>query len=171
MCSKVIRPGLADSVWLRTCYNANSHSAYMQMTARAIYSKPCGISLNMILDDENLYNYGIRWGRIFKRMPMLGDRSTHHFESVPVENYKPPFEGLPLYHVTLLYVVDEEAIEQDLVKIKWLSNPERLLWENRIKPQDVSRMRDALDRGGYLGELIAEHAGEEKMSLGAVLSW
>ncbi|KAI1762171.1 hypothetical protein GGR53DRAFT_468565 [Hypoxylon sp. FL1150] len=171
--SKVVCRGLVDPIWLRTYYAANLDPTYRDMANRATHLDRCGVDNGMILDDSSLYEYGEYWSRIFERIPMLLDRVTDYdyANESSISECTTPLEIIPLDAVMVICVVDKNAIEEDLVKIKWLDRLGECIWSNKIKPEDVPRMRDTLRHGGYLGGLLADHAGTEKGASGAVLSW
>lgn len=56
--------------------------------------------------------------------------------------------------VNILYVVDEEALQEQLVKMKWLYWRGKSVWECKIRPESMASMAGALANGLLLYDFV-----------------
>lgn len=164
-----IQPALEDPVWLRTCYNPDLDQAYKELVDDAELSEGYSIAdRTAVLDDSSLYNFGSDWDKILTRIPSLCDFVTgsvsedydHWEEYEEGESNMSEFERLSGRVHTVVYVVDEDAIKEGLVKIMWLDSHGNCLWDNKMKPNGLTTLRRGLMGGGSLCEMV-ERSGED----------
>ncbi|KAF2711238.1 hypothetical protein K504DRAFT_466259 [Pleomassaria siparia CBS 279.74] len=153
-----------DPVWLRTCYASDLAPAYEEMVVHfydEIRDK------RLLLDDETIYgNFGQDWARVFLRLPTLPDTIPYlgdpeiDVESQSIANLiEPPQENseMPLYNAALkeksvIYVMDEEALQTKLLKVYWLDIHGNSVWYNKMLPQEAN----AYESRGAAGERLDE---------------
>ncbi|CAJ2512947.1 Uu.00g010660.m01.CDS01 [Anthostomella pinea] len=136
-----VHSGRNSPVWLRTCYLPE---------------------LAVILDDEALYApLAEDWSRILLRVPVIPDtgrysygeeviEDLHDFDERPGpgEEFKLPLYEAALKERTMLYLIDEEALREKLIKILWLDIHGSCVWENRLRPDERLEFRGRMFEGG-----------------------
>jgi hypothetical protein len=103
-----------------------------------------------ILDNEDLYGIlGSDLEGLFLRMPLLPDADGYPAcegeDDNKVELFGEPPEDetmLPLYNAMIketlvIYVLDEEALQKKMVKLKWFDIGGNSVWWNWIEPWDT----------------------------------
>ncbi|KAI0516869.1 hypothetical protein F5B22DRAFT_646603 [Xylaria bambusicola] len=96
------------------------------------------------------------------------------------EYYDPPGEGeefkMPLYEAklkekTMMFLIDEEALRDNLIKVLWLDIHGACVWDNRLPPDDMLAFKGRMFDGGSLADLSEEFEDDEEMyERGAVLN-
>ncbi|UKZ77724.1 hypothetical protein TrVFT333_005448 [Trichoderma virens FT-333] len=162
-------------VFVRTCYREDLNEAYETLIDRdaiAEYGE---------LNDRTLYD-GCNWSQILQRIPLLVDTPRMSvLEDAADWDYRhqqdPPTHELPIESLeqadrddhTLLYVADEEALLERLVKIKWLGLHGQCIWENKIVPGALQSFSGALADGQSLQELVEYFLGQGESQKGGTL--
>jgi hypothetical protein len=116
----------------------------------------------IVLDDESLYcRYGDDWTKVFLRLPQLPDTVIYYNDGHPENDetqlpISPPNDeaSLPLYNAVMKcksfhYLVDEEALQEKLVKVHFLDIHGHSVWYNRIRPEHIQDF-EAGPCGGHL---------------------
>jgi hypothetical protein len=105
--------------------------------------------VNAVLDDVKLYGCydGGDWSRVLVRIPELCDVIRYPSEEVYEEMQSEleelfeegctEMEKLDMTVVTRVYLVDAEALEEELVKVLWLDCHGECVWHNTIKADDI----------------------------------
>ncbi|RHZ63586.1 uncharacterized protein CDV56_104769 [Aspergillus thermomutatus] len=148
-----------QTVWLRTCYDADLVSKYEELKWRSEVPGE-GVSENKILDDPALYNFNDgsedSWRQVIVRVPgitdfhgiidMNGDGSDLQYKSGQNDEYmvaqaeeesKEVWRDLARAQLRIqagLYLLDREAIESGVIKILWLDEHGNIAWDNRLDP-------------------------------------
>ena len=169
-------------MFLRTCYAPRLDSAYQSLANRCVIADSYGVDPDMVLDDAELYEFGNSWDRILTRIPMLPDVnqwSTEEdylvSESLGSHGDNEDDDEIQLQRaseitVMVLYVIDEEAIYEDLVKIKWLGSHGQCVWENKIAPASLADFRGSLMGGTQPAEAVESYgSGENPTARNAIL--
>ncbi|KAF1851965.1 uncharacterized protein K460DRAFT_413453 [Cucurbitaria berberidis CBS 394.84] len=176
---------LNEPVWIRTCYASDLSNAYEEM-GNAGLRYPENIDRFLLLDDEALYsNPDKDWSRVFLRLPLLPDAGTYlRFNS---ENdkfswgeYGPKNRSfMPLFNASCkdkqaVYLLDEEALRERLVKILYLDVHGNAVWKNKIAPEDIEFFEARYFKGSTLGRIMEKCADLDEPSLlqpGALLEY
>lgn len=114
------------------------------------------------LNDRALYN-GSTVSQILQRIPLLVDTQPMSvIEDAEDWDWRhkqePPTDELPEDSLeradrddcTLLFMVDEEALLEGLVKIKWIGLHGQCIWENKIHPNSLQIFGGVLSDGAGL---------------------
>ncbi|CAO2654310.1 Nn.00g110430.m01.CDS01 [Neocucurbitaria sp. VM-36] len=140
-----LRP--AGPIWLRTCYAPELAKTYEDMDPAQGWGV---IDLGASLNDERLYSFDSAWHLILTRVPSIGD-CDNGIDPDDADLWPPPTEAirLPLFDAGLrataiIYLVDRQALEEQLVTVLWLDCHGECVWWYRIKADDL------LDFSGYL---------------------
>ena len=145
-------------VWIRTCYAPDLEDACQEIFKAAQGE----IGLNLILDDESLYGHFEQdWTRVFLRVPLLLEHALFYNNEDPEDDgtqisFPPPDdeEKLPLYDAvkrcrSFHYLLDEEALREQLVKVQYLDIQGQPVWYNKIRPDQIEYF-EAHPGGGAL---------------------
>lgn len=143
---------------------------------------------SQILDNETLYApLADDWSGVLLRVPAIADTVRYYYETDSVmddvsQYYDPPGEDeefkRPLYEAmlkekTLMFLVDEEALRTNLIKVLWLDIHGTCVWENKLPPDMMLTFRGRMFDGGSLADLtegLDGYVGETSMyESGAVL--
>ncbi|PLN80635.1 hypothetical protein BDW42DRAFT_194304 [Aspergillus taichungensis] len=163
-----------QTVWLRTCYDADVADKYADMKTEAY------VIGDKILDDPTRYALGENWRMVLARMPGItdlwglsvqnGDGTLLKYRSgLDDEEIRAQYERIEdpdarllalkgLEFQALLFLVDREAIETGLVKLFWLDEYGCIAWENRVAPARMYQLAGALLGATSLGELTQGNA-------------
>ena len=164
-----VHPSLGDPVWLRTCYKPELDEAYEELVDEAELVDGYALTDNpYILDNSSLYDSGSDWMKILSKIPSLCDFISGSVsedydvwdEHEAGEREMSELERISCRFYTVVYVVDEEAIKEHLVKIMWLDSHGNCLWDNKMKPDGLTGMHGALSGGGSLYEMVEEGGGD-----------
>lgn len=150
---------------VRTCYSDNLQDAWEQLRSYCISQTYELFPKGELLDDAQLYDVGERWLEVLIRMPSLVDTiqgmvEEDYEDALPWsdEDYETYEEGsvdrASLECVNMLYVVDEEALREQLVKMKWLDWRGESVWECKIEPKSMASMAGALANGLLLYDFV-----------------
>ncbi|KAF2134919.1 hypothetical protein P153DRAFT_12612 [Dothidotthia symphoricarpi CBS 119687] len=175
-----------NTVWLRTCYSPSLTQKYreIEQTMGARAEVGCLESPDHVLDESSLY--GFRGSdqevldQLLLRIPCLtdahgvvdeyGDGSLLLYGSgqndpgaIKHAEEDEAFEEirkLGLNVQNFVYVVDDEAVEKNLVKIWWFNEFGKIIWDNvSVAPySDLSGMLGAIQDGQGFEELVGEES-------------
>lgn len=141
-----------DPIWIRTCYADSLKDAYEDMVSAYCDASPEGPEL--VLQEEYIYgNLGGDLTRILLRVPMIVDASQH--PSTGFEDETSPPAGhlteympedpawMPLYYASLkdkfvVYLLNEEALREKLLKVIFLDLYGNVVWTNKMRPDDAT---------------------------------
>ncbi|PKY07643.1 hypothetical protein P168DRAFT_295373 [Aspergillus campestris IBT 28561] len=163
-----------QTVWLRTCYDADVAEKYADMKADAY------VIGDKVLDDPARYAFAEDWRMVLGRMPGItdfwglsdqnGDGAMLKYRSGLDDGaIRAQYERIEdadaqtlalkaLEFQALLYLVDREAIETGLIKLLWLDEHGCSAWENRVAPASMYQLAGALLGATGLGELTQGNA-------------
>ncbi|KFZ10612.1 hypothetical protein V501_05115 [Pseudogymnoascus sp. VKM F-4519 (FW-2642)] len=159
-------PGQTEPLWLRTCYDPSLAYAYEDMFSDCYVGDSSGIPAKCVMDEVGLYDWPgpDGWQNILTRIPGLCDvvqgsvEEDYEFED---EEYQHEGEeenealGLASFKSrVLIYVLDEEALRQKLVKMMWLDIHGNCVWRSKIKPDEVRDFGGGLKDGKTLADSI-----------------
>lgn len=152
-------------VWLRTCYAPALADIYATF---ALDLESILGNISQILDDKAVYGpFSDDWSRVLLRIPAIvdtvfyvdeADADLRSMEGV----YLPPGEGeeyrqglydAQLRETTMLYLIDEEALQTDMIKVLWLDIHGNCIWDNRILSGRLREFKGRMFDGGCLGDL------------------
>lgn len=126
-------------------------------------------------NDERLYavsslEEGV--ARFLERVPEVVDRRRYHSDELYAEverdyvQRKGEWGGVGDEDVTLMYVVDRQALAEGFVKASFVTPHGELVWWNGIKPNRVLEFRGSWwAMAGILGEFLDVNGGTEKGAL------
>ncbi|KAI0856095.1 hypothetical protein F4860DRAFT_426685 [Xylaria cubensis] len=153
-------------VWLRTCYCPELASVYTKWCIDLEYELG---HWAWVLDDEALYApFAFNWSRVLLRVPAIADAVRYTYEDDgnlwdPREDCEPPgqdeefkkmFYEAMVKEKTMLFLVDEEALRDELIKVLWLDINGACVWDNRLRPSQMLSFRGQIfDSGGSLAAL------------------
>ncbi|KAJ2970859.1 hypothetical protein NUW58_g9575 [Xylaria curta] len=172
--------GRGAPVWLRTCYSRVLAETYAEWCEEVDLETIVGHA-SQILDDENLYSpFADDWSGILLRVPAIADtvRYMDNETEIYEERYESPGSGeefkRPLFEAkvkekTMLFLVDEEALRTNMVKLLWLDVHGRCVWENRLRPDNLLEFHGRMFEGGSLADLYRENDTPEMYQMGALL--
>ncbi|KAI0197888.1 hypothetical protein F4808DRAFT_284725 [Astrocystis sublimbata] len=170
-------------VWLRSCYDQELSSAYVEWLGGMELEHVLG-HWSQILDDESRYaRFADDWTRLLLSAPAIADTVRYVYETDaslqdPAEDYEPPEDDerrLPLYEAmvrerTMLFLVDEDALRTGFIKVLWLNDHGACVWDNRLRPDQMLAFKGHLFDGGSLATLSEEWEDDETMwKRGAVI--
>lgn len=167
---RLTAPNCGYPVWLRLCYDPDLEERYADLEGRSSISDggDGAVDRDMVLDNANLYNLGPRPGRdailemVLRRIPAITDNimgsviedyEGYEMDEISQHPSEPPIELASLRAVMVLYVVDNEAVEEDLIKLFWMDVHGRCVWSNKVEPSELFAMRGCLLRGYSLSEV------------------
>jgi hypothetical protein len=151
-------------VWIRTCYATDLQAAYDEIIEAGLREdeNPDGL---LVLDNEDLYgSYEEDWTKVFLRLPMLPDAVYYSEDDPkkdePTDTRDPPSDEayLPLRNAStqdkqVVYVVDEQALRTNLVKLIYLDTHGNAVWHNTILPERITYFEANYFKGSMLGRL------------------
>jgi hypothetical protein len=167
-------------VWLRTCYKSSLAERYLwiEQTAGARADTGCLESLDHILDDPSLYSFTGSdqeiLDQLLLRLPGLtdahgvtdefgdgsfllygsGQNDLEAMQQAEEDEELEEIRKVALNVQNFVYVVDEEAVEKNIVKIWWFNEFGKIIWDN------VAVIPDS-DLGGLLGAILDGQGFEE----------
>jgi hypothetical protein len=166
-------------VWLRTCYAPDlAQNRISQTELDGI------VNYRNILDDEALYG-GLAgdWRQIYFRVPSLPDVVRIYGDpdppddtipddqcNEPEEEYQRPLYEAERLERNFLYLLDEEALREKVVKVMWLDVHGKCVWDFKIR--DLDDFQGPLHRGLFVSEIIGRYpysSRPEKWVRGALL--
>lgn len=145
-------------MWIRTCYAADLEDAY-----QAILESAHGdFGLNYLLSDARLYSHFEQdWTKVFLRVPLLLEHLLFYNNEDPEDDGmelsipRPDDEAkLPLYDAirrcrSFHYLLDEEALSEQVVKVQYLDIHGQPVWYNKVSPDQIQTF-EAHPSGGAL---------------------
>ncbi|KAL9489363.1 hypothetical protein ACSS6W_001640 [Trichoderma asperelloides] len=162
-------------VFVRTCYREDLNKAYEILIDRG------AIAEYGELNDRARYD-GSSLSQVLQRIPLLVDTQPMSvIEDAEdwdwKQKQKPPTNELPEDSLekadrddcTLLYMADEEALLEGLVKIKWIGLHGQCIWENKIHPNALQIFGGLLSDGQGLQELVEYRLGPGESQNGGTL--
>ena len=126
----------------------------------------------LVLDDEALYNNSDEdWARVFLRLPLLPDALPYYGgdaekDEISMEKFRLEEESyMPLFNASLkdkqaIYLIDEQALRESLVKILYLDVHGNAVWNNKISPEGLEVFEAFYTKGSTLARI------HEKCDLG-----
>jgi hypothetical protein len=166
---------LNDPLWIRTCYAPDLQAVYEQMIEAGLRDSENPDRL-LVLDNEELYGgFGDDWAKVFLRLPLIPDAVIYYggdpeLDDVPVDVEQPAEEKyLPLFQAWLkdkqaVFLVDEQALRTNLVKVLYLDDHGQAVWQNTISPEEIEYFEGNYTKGSMLS-LIKEmcYNGDESL--------
>lgn len=159
-------------VCLRTCYAKNLDDAYREI---ALGLEDVTTQYH-ILDNEALYGHlqGEDWNRILLRLPSIpdvvfGDQEWFDFGDPPQQEWQRSGYEAYIKERTLVYLYDEQALREKLVKVMWLDLHGNCVWENKITPDYMFDLRGLLLQGSGLWEILGMTEDPEDWIRGALI--
>jgi len=151
-------------IWLRTCYAAELADFY-----RPPNESDNIVGSREILDDEAIYSeLAGDWRRIFFRVPSIadvvqiyGDPDLEDVEMLdsdwgePEEEYQRPVHEAQKQEKGLIYLLDEEALREKVVKVMWLGKCGNCVWDFKVR--DLWEFQGPLKRGLSILEIIERY--------------
>lgn len=181
--------GCDTPVQLRTCYLPELEDACQEMMDASGHDN---VTTEFhVLDDEARYGASSgAWDRVLLRMPWIptpdrwedseegrgGDEDT--WEGDPDEGtynvaehlWQQPVIDAYQQAITLLYLIDEQAAREGLVRILWLDRRGRCVWDNRILAGDVEDFQWNLSQRVYtMRQFMHQDITEETWARGAII--
>jgi hypothetical protein len=153
-----------DCLWLRTCYEPSLSVAYEEMTRSILSSAD---DAHRVLDSETLYgNLGSDLPELFLRIPQLPDTVPYYgypeTEDLPFD-YGPPNDQsmVPLYNAMVkeklaIYVLDNEALQSKMLKVRWFDTGGNSVWCNCLSPLDIQNFEGHLFGLGHRLDYVLE---------------
>ncbi|KAF9878201.1 hypothetical protein CkaCkLH20_04239 [Colletotrichum karsti] len=124
---------------LRTCYHPELAEAWKTMKAAICTSDTIiGVDPECVLENEDLYGAfeaGDNWNRIVLRMPSIVDEIEPWQRET--KDHMAPVEEASVKEQTHIFVVDEEALRGDFIKVKWLDIHGNCIWDNKLSTDMV----------------------------------
>ncbi|KAI1360753.1 hypothetical protein F5Y08DRAFT_343390 [Xylaria arbuscula] len=146
--------GRSSPVWLRTCYSPELASVYDKWSDSLELDSLLGDE-SQILEDETLYApMAADWALI------LEDISEHYDQPGEGEEYKMPLYKAMIAEKTMLFLIDEEALRDQLIKVLWLHIHGTRVWRNRVTPSQMLAFKGQMFDGGCLASLY-ENFGDD----------
>jgi hypothetical protein len=172
--------GTSDPIWLRTCYDADFEPRYEELAEGAELFDWGGVDRAQVLDDPKLYAWDgpDELTNILNRIPGMCDSIQSNiegdyedYEDLIAQSDAPPRDGIleveraSDHVVTLLYVINREAIKEQLVKIMWLDAHGNVVWRNRITPCSIRLFRGGLMGGHTLMDAVGAYDDERNFEI------
>lgn len=149
-------------VWLRTCYTVAKQSDYDDLVSRADAFSGQGYSIGEELNDAARYDVKSEWSSVLLQIPSIvdavidGQKDKETNDKFMTSSKPGTLAEASAQNSTLIYVVDQEALDEGLVKIKWLGHHGQCVWENKIVPEMLMGFKEALEKGASLTELVGD---------------
>jgi hypothetical protein len=149
-----IEPNQDRAIWLRTCYELELADTYYDMSrgvADHIVDASC------MFDDETIYAYDEKWGRILTRLPTLcdgwydSDALEYFLNDDPpaLEHHAHTLWDAANRAVVMVYLLDKQALLEKLVTVMWLDCHGECVWWWRVESGDpLQCMCGWLSEGG-----------------------
>jgi hypothetical protein len=159
--SQHVASRMNDPLWIRTCYAPGLQAVYDQMIEAGLRDSENPERL-LVLDDEELYGgFGDDWTKVFLRLPLIPDAVAYfggdpEQDDVPLDLEQPDEETqLPLFLASLqdkqaVFLVDEQALRTNLIKVLYLDIHGQAVWHNTISPGDIEYFEAEYNKGGTL---------------------
>ncbi|KFY30661.1 hypothetical protein V493_01761 [Pseudogymnoascus sp. VKM F-4281 (FW-2241)] len=159
--------GCRSPIWLRTCYKADLVEKYADISPSD--QRYGMVREDLILDDKAIYgHFATDWAQILLRVPSLPDSVQYlgdaDFASIvipeegwdePEEEYQRTVHEATKVVATMMYLADEEALRENVVKLMWLDSHGNCVWDNKLRPEDIPVFEGPLESGFSLSELVA----------------
>jgi hypothetical protein len=159
-------------VWIRTCYSPDLQGACKEIYEAGLQDDQDRL---LVLDNEELYGgYGEDWARLFLRLPLVPDAALYYDDGSHIRDYddEPPDDErfLPIHHASILekqtvYLIDEQALRSNLVKLIFVDDHGHIVWHNTIAPDVVWEFEANYTNGGMLDRIQEMLDGTEDDSL------
>jgi hypothetical protein len=141
------------------------------------------VDADNMFDDVHLYDFGDKWHRFLERVPSLCDRwidaerpALHDEECRPT----PTDAEFELYdaatkEVGMVYLLDRQALLEELVTVMWLDSYGECVWWYRISVDDLQSFTGWLSATAGLGGMLElaglEDEGGLMLVKGAKIDW
>jgi hypothetical protein len=148
-------------VWIRTCYAADLQVIWESILASGMRDTGSEEERSLVLDKEDLYDdYGEDWTKVFLRLPLLLD--TRGYDDDPSQDMAPDnceghddeaYEALhkaARLEEQAVYLVDKQALRDNLVKLIYLDIYGNVVWHNMIAPEHIWWYEAYYSAGGML---------------------
>jgi hypothetical protein len=139
-------------LWLRTCYNPEFAEAYDELKREVFGEYEDSFQEGQVLEEEALYgDYGdlsVDWTNILLRIPNLvdvgqGGELDNYGPHYPVdwkwedyedpdEEFKKPFHEADRETVTMVCLIDEVALRENVVRLMFLNAHGKWVWDNKM---------------------------------------
>jgi hypothetical protein len=163
--------GTQSPAWLRTCYNPGLAAQYSEFAAVKEHASISYQPSNIFDDEERYAELASDWRGILRKVPsipdafqMLGDpdveipdRTNDDWEEAPEERQTNLYEAQKPME-TLLYLIDEEALRQNVIKLLWLDRHGNCIWNNTIRPENIDALKGPIMQGYTLAEIDGHNA-------------
>ena len=159
-------------LWIRTCYATELQPTWESILAAANSLNGGEVEEGaVVFDSEDLYrDCAEDWKTVFLRLPMLSDRQ-HYDNQLEWDLQHGGCEGhddkaySALHEAGIkeeqsIYVVDEEALRENLIKLIYVDYHGNVIWHNKIAPEHVTWYEAYYAAGGMLSwmeELIGDN--------------
>jgi hypothetical protein len=152
--------GGTKPVWIRTCYAPDLQGAYEDVLEAA--AELDEVDPELVLENESLYGaFDKDWAKILLRMPLLPDTVPYcggdpEQDDGPYHDEPPDDERLmPLFDASrrekqVVYLIDEEALRNKVVKLLYLDIHGHAVWHNKIAPEHIWEREATYCQGGAL---------------------
>ncbi|KPM43206.1 hypothetical protein AK830_g3332 [Neonectria ditissima] len=160
--------GPSTPVWVRVCYDLALEDQYRKLRDGSAFEYGGAVAGEIyILEDASLYDAGPDYDRdrildmIMTRMPSLSEGYPTPEVIREKERQLTGEEDLSKLNIAsisaevLIYVLDAEAIQENLVKLMWIDCYGKSRWNNKMRPEMMEPMR-----GMFLGGFSLEEAVE-----------
>jgi hypothetical protein len=154
-------------VWIRTCYAPDLQGAWEETLEAAAYLDE--VDSILLLDNEDLYgDYGVGWAKILLRLPLLPDAVPYARSDPGLDegefHLNPPDDErfLPIQNASLrekqaVYLIDEEALRNKMVKILFLDIHGHAVWHNTIAPESIWEYEANYFKGGGMTRVMERY--------------
>lgn len=168
-----------NPIWLRTCYRAELNDQYKALASAADIGGDGDGSVDsvMILDDAGRYDAAMIGKDIddvvttlIRRIPGFCDG----LQGSVIEDYdgwdfmragdgegedekETPLESASRRAAGLVYLADEEAVEEHVVKLLWPDVHGRCVWRNKTRPEELMGLTGAFIGGYFLAEAVESY--------------
>jgi hypothetical protein len=163
--------GTQSPAWLRTCYDPGLAAQYSEFAAVKEHASVSYQPSNVFDDEERYAELASDWRGILRKVPsipdafqVLGDpdveipdRTNDDWEEAPEERQTDLYEAQKRM-ATLLYLIDEEALRQKVIKLLWLDRHGNCIWNNTIRPENIDALKGPIMQGYTLAEIVGHNA-------------
>jgi hypothetical protein len=153
---------LHDTVWIRICYATDLQGTFEEILEAGLEWPEYAI----VLDNKDLYgNYGEDWAKIFLRLPLLPN-AVPYLGGDPEDDESPPSDEpfdderfKSIYNASLqdrqvVYLIDEEAFKDKLVKLIFLDIHGRAVWHYTIALENTWYFQANYHKSGAFSRIL-----------------
>ena len=135
-----------------------------------------------VLSNKELYATTYQnWSRIMLRLPSIPDQYVYPYDGPDDDDREPPEGGdawLPLFNAardqkSAVYVLDEEALRENLIKVVYLDIHGNTVWLHKMHPENINAFEARGSCSGAPLETSMEFADSDESLLqsGAIMSY